>query len=300
MGTACMEEDAMKQPDEEEEDELERLASATTIFDFIHSVQINCESSQLDKENSHFVLADVAMSAAELINTHHLLQKSADQVYPITTTAANSRPMLSRMTSSAVMINNESVPSDNMRSFEDPSSQSSSFVQHMTPENNVPLRFRSSIVNHKANTLRPSLSLSNLSSANKSEESASSMDDGKGKLSKSKTSMDTIIVKEEEEDDDEKRAVRRQHWLMTNSKVNSNSCMFELSTEMEKENSKSKLSHLGDSVDTSRLSTSPMNSQSILYFCFCLLLADRSFKIYLARHTKSLNRRKSCRSLQLI
>jgi hypothetical protein len=43
--------------------------SSSNIFDLIHGVQINCECSPLDKENSHFVIADMAIAALELIKT---------------------------------------------------------------------------------------------------------------------------------------------------------------------------------------------------------------------------------------
>jgi hypothetical protein len=44
----------------------------TTVFDFIHSQQINCDCNQVDKENSHFIIADIAMTAFELIKTQDL------------------------------------------------------------------------------------------------------------------------------------------------------------------------------------------------------------------------------------
>lgn len=54
----------------------EEIFSASNIFDLIHGVQINCECSPLDKENSHFVIADLAIAAIELIKTSHQQRKA--------------------------------------------------------------------------------------------------------------------------------------------------------------------------------------------------------------------------------
>lgn len=53
----------------------EEIFSASNIFDLIHGVQINCECSPLDKENSHFVIADLAIAAIELIKTSQQQQQ---------------------------------------------------------------------------------------------------------------------------------------------------------------------------------------------------------------------------------
>lgn len=47
----------------------DEIFSTFNIFDLIHGVQINCECSPLDKENSHFVIADLAIAAMELVKT---------------------------------------------------------------------------------------------------------------------------------------------------------------------------------------------------------------------------------------
>lgn len=53
----------------ETESKKELMFSNRDVFDLIHSVQINCECSPLDKENSHFIIADMAMAANELIKS---------------------------------------------------------------------------------------------------------------------------------------------------------------------------------------------------------------------------------------
>lgn len=54
----------------------EDIYSASNIFDLIHGVQINCEVSPLDKENSHFVIADLAIAAVEMIKTSSCFRPS--------------------------------------------------------------------------------------------------------------------------------------------------------------------------------------------------------------------------------
>lgn len=51
---------------------LHNIYQKTTVFDFIHSQQINCDCNQVDKENSHFIIADVSIAAFELIKTQDL------------------------------------------------------------------------------------------------------------------------------------------------------------------------------------------------------------------------------------
>ena len=51
----------------------------TSVFDFIHSQQINLECSQLDKENSHFIIADISIAAFELIKSQELAEQTKDQ-----------------------------------------------------------------------------------------------------------------------------------------------------------------------------------------------------------------------------
>jgi len=48
------------------------IYSKTSVFDFIHSQQINCDCNQVDKENSHFIIADITIAAFELIKTQEL------------------------------------------------------------------------------------------------------------------------------------------------------------------------------------------------------------------------------------
>jgi hypothetical protein len=126
------------------------LLNSTNIFDFIHAVQINFESSQLDKENAHFVLADLAIASAELVKTEHWLEADeAEELLAsfitnnangmptaVATAAVNFIPMhkrhgsaaastiagpsvRTRLASAAIRINNQSVTSSNIRSFED-------------------------------------------------------------------------------------------------------------------------------------------------------------------------------------
>lgn len=44
----------------------------TSVFDFIHSQQINCDCNQVEKESSHFIIADIAIAAFELVKTQEL------------------------------------------------------------------------------------------------------------------------------------------------------------------------------------------------------------------------------------
>ena len=52
----------------------------TSVFDFIHSQQINLECSQLDKENSHFIIADISIGAFELMKTEELANLEEDEL----------------------------------------------------------------------------------------------------------------------------------------------------------------------------------------------------------------------------
>ena len=60
---------------EDNQNNNNELLEKTTIFDFIHSVQLQSECSQLDKENSHFIMADLAIASNELIKTNELFDE---------------------------------------------------------------------------------------------------------------------------------------------------------------------------------------------------------------------------------
>ena len=50
----------------------EDIFEKVDILDLIHAVQINCECSPLDKENSHFIMCDLTIATNELMKTQEL------------------------------------------------------------------------------------------------------------------------------------------------------------------------------------------------------------------------------------
>ena len=117
---------------------------------------MNCESNQLDKENAHFVLADLAIASAELIKTEHMLLAPYEQssLFPphllqfLDSTASSQALLLSssnrqhsrlaakRISSASIKINNQSISSSIIRSFDDnTSTTATSFIANQdTPD----------------------------------------------------------------------------------------------------------------------------------------------------------------------
>ncbi len=240
------------------------------MFDFIHAVQMNFESSQLDKENAHFVLADMVIASAELIKTRYVMENS-DILSPYDTAMANGTAarfipthqrhasaapstkaggsdglvLRNRLASAVIRINNQSVTSSNIRSFEDRSNTNSlqthrdSFLEnnnsYSMTEHDGAGGARGSIVSGSfkkfQNRLRTSLSTSSLNSLMK----MSSMNNKENLIiamnrqifdRNSRTSVDTLVFD-----------TSQQHWLLTNDTVNGNSTasgnseLFDLSIE---------------------------------------------------------------------
>ena len=143
-------EEQVKNKFKQKENEENMLFQNINVFDFIHSVQLNFESSQLDKENSHFIIADLAIASNELIKTQKLLTEanyfpysndSSNQNYPIS---------INRVVSNAIKINNQSISSSHIKSLED-RSLANSFIMRESPSDN--LVFNSNFVSPNENNL---------------------------------------------------------------------------------------------------------------------------------------------------
>jgi hypothetical protein len=250
-----------------------KLLKETNIFDFIHAVQMNCESSQLDKENAHFVLADMAISSIELIKTQHAIENSEiltpqlaisngtpaffipnhqRHASAAASTSAGGLMLRNRLASAAIRINNQSVTSSNIRSFEDRSNTNSlqtnrdSFRDDSFGASGTNRDSRASIVSGSLkrfqNRLRSSFSTSSLNSlmrvnSNNKENLIITMN-RKIFDRNSRTSIDTLVFKSNDTDTLQKSdaEAKRKHWLLTNETVNKstasgNSDLFELSIE---------------------------------------------------------------------
>lgn len=122
------------------------------ILDLIHAVQINCECSPLDKENSHFIMCDLTIAANELMKTQYLdYGKEFEQLTLLEANKMSKKQhppqhMTSHMTNfqsklvgtNSIKINNKSVSSSNLfSSFE--SSISNSLTS--STKQNSPLFF---------------------------------------------------------------------------------------------------------------------------------------------------------------
>ncbi len=98
------------------------IYSNTSVFDFIHSQQINLECSQLDKENSHFIIADIAIASFELLKTQRLAEsKFNESSFPVVSESFNDRQPIttikSRTVSSGIKINSNHLNAQNNNSL---------------------------------------------------------------------------------------------------------------------------------------------------------------------------------------
>ena len=120
------------------------------ILDLIHAVQINCECSPLDKENSHFIMCDLTIAANELMKTQELdLDKELELLFTIDANKSNKKQPPHIITNAtnykskligtnSIKINNKSISSSNLfSSFE--SSISNSLTS--STKQNSPLFF---------------------------------------------------------------------------------------------------------------------------------------------------------------
>ena len=58
------------------------IYAKTSVFDLIHSQQINSESSQLEKENSQFIIADITIAATEFMRTQWMDEEPLTRTMP--------------------------------------------------------------------------------------------------------------------------------------------------------------------------------------------------------------------------
>ena len=87
------------------------------ILDLIHAVQINCECSPLDKENSHFIMCDLTIAANELMKTQEIednLDYETIQLTKSRPTHLNTHTSKAQHGSTSIKINDKSITSSNL------------------------------------------------------------------------------------------------------------------------------------------------------------------------------------------
>jgi hypothetical protein len=212
----------------------------TDILDLIHAVQINCECSPLDKENSHFIMADLTIAAIELMKTQQLEDELFDED-KFSLNKAND-PMAHVNRSNYIRINNKSVSSSNIISSLD-NSASNSFAPTMQ---NSPQQLFFTLDEFTNGSFSPSTSsintqdplfLMNNSSSNFSEphnkKYRTFSNDNKPKLSKSVSSSHYLIDISEVADplSEENNFQTEKAQSELKNKLNTNSMNFQLSTD---------------------------------------------------------------------